>query len=164
MNGCEECIVYCIHHNLNETEECPVCGKKSLVWKQGDFGTPHLECLECEYIIAVDLNTPCEMDPVFRKKITIFINPQSELPDKNELIILAKDFGMNTLQMYKSLKAGFSLDMTPDKLDKVILSLKSMGVGYRVDGFENLREKYPFYRECGYPYSAMHICKVNDNT
>lgn len=54
--------------------------------------------------------------------------------------------------------------MLPDKLDKVILKLKAIGIEYRVDGFAKLREKYPFYRECGYPYSAMQICKINDNT
>ncbi len=66
---------------------------------------------------------------MFRKKVTLFIDPQTELPDK---------------------------------LDKVIPDLKTVGVEYRVDGFEDLRGKYPFYRECGYPYSAMKICRQND--
>ena len=43
-----------------------------------------------------------------------------------------------------------------------IMSLRSIGVDCRVDGFEDLRKKYPFYRECGYPYSAMQICTQND--
>ncbi len=49
------------------------------------------------------------------------------------------------------------------KLNTVILNLKSISVEYRVDTFENLREKYPFYREYGYPYSAMQICKQNED-
>ena len=44
MNGCKECIVYQIRHNMCEGEECPGCGKKTLVWKQSEFGTPHIEC------------------------------------------------------------------------------------------------------------------------
>lgn len=162
MNGCEECVVYQLRHNLNEADECPGCGKKTLVWKQGEFGTPHMECLECSYIIGVDLNTPCELDPVFHKKVTVFIDSQMELPDKEAIMTLVKDFGMNTLQMRKCLKEGFTVEMLPDKLDMAIMSLRSIGVDCRVDGFEDLREKYPFYRECGYPYSAMQICTQND--
>lgn len=162
MNGCEGCVVYGLRHNMTETEECPGCGKKTLVWKQGEFGTPHMECLECSYIIGVDLNTPCELDPIFNKKVTLFIEPQRELPDKELIIVLTKDFGMNILQMHKCLKEGFSVEMLPDKLDKTIISLKTVGVEYRIDGFEDLREKYPYYRECGYPYSAMQIFTKNE--
>lgn len=162
MNGCEGCIVYEIRHDLTEAEECPECGKKTLVWKQEEFGTPHMECLECSYGIGVDLNTPCELDPVFHNDATIFIDPQTVQPDKNTIMMLAKDFGMNAIQMHKGLKEGFSVVMAPDKLDKAIMDLKSIGVEYRVDGFEDLREKYPFYRECGYPYSHMRMCIQND--
>jgi len=136
------------------------------VWKEnsdletGGVWYSHLECLECSYIIGVDLNTPCEMDPILHKKVILFIDPQKELPDKNAMTTLTKDFGMNTLQMRKSLKDGFSIEMFPDKPDKVILKLKAIGIEYRVDGFENLREKYPFYRGCGYPYSANEICVI----
>lgn len=45
--------------------------------------------------------------------------------------------------------------MLPDELGKLVLELKTIGVKYRVDGLENLKEKYPFYRECGYPYSVI---------
>ena len=161
-NGCEGCVIDELRHNLFEADECPGCGKKTLRWKQGEFGTPHLDCSECSYIIAVDLNTPCELDPVFHKKVTLFIDPQKVMPDKNTMMTLAREFGMNALQMHKNLKDGFSVEMFPDKLDKVILQLRTIGMEYRVDAFENLREKYPFYRECGYPYSAMQICKHNE--
>lgn len=162
MNSCEECIVYELRHGLTEAGECPGCGKKTLNWKQGEFGDPYLECAECSFIIGVDLNTPCELDPIFNKKATIFIDSQKKLPDKNAIMILARDFGMNALQMHKCLKEGFTAKMSVDKLDKAIMDLKTIGVEYRVDGFENLRDKYPFYRECGYPYSAMQICIQND--
>lgn len=51
---------------------------------------------------------------------------------------------MNTLQMRKCLKEGFTVEMLPDKLDMAIMSLRSIGVDCRVDGFEDLREKYLF--------------------
>lgn len=31
MNGCEEYIIYELHHKLVEAEECPGCGKKTLL-------------------------------------------------------------------------------------------------------------------------------------
>ena len=49
MNGCEECIVYEIRHNMLEAGECLGCGKKSLSWKQGEYGDPYMECSECRY-------------------------------------------------------------------------------------------------------------------
>ena len=85
MNDCEECIVYQIRHNKCVGEECPGCGKKTLIWKQSDFGTPYMECTECTYAIGVDLNTPCELDPLFSKKVLIVIEPQSELPAKGDV-------------------------------------------------------------------------------
>ncbi len=90
MNGCKECSIYQIRHNMCECEECPGCGKNTLVWKQSEIGTPHMECTECAYTIGVDLNTPCELDPVFNKKLLIVIEPQAELPSKDIIVIMAK--------------------------------------------------------------------------
>ena len=163
MNGCEECIVYEIRHNMLEAGECLGCGKKSMSWKQGKYGNPYMECSECGSTIGVDLNTPCELDHIFKEKVTVFMAPQKELPDKKMIMMLAKDFGMNALQMHKSLKGGFNVELLPYKLESIIRDLLDSGVEYRLEGYVDLREKYPFYRECGYPYSAMRICIANDD-
>ena len=163
MNGCEECIAYRVRHNINKAGKCMRCGKDTLVWKQEKFGALYLECSECSLKIAVDLNTPCEMDPVFQEKVKLIIDPQKEMPNKNDIMSMTKEFEMNILQLAKGLKEGFSIEMEYDKFDKVIIKLKAFGVEYRTDNFVDLREKYPFYRECGYPYSAMQNCINNDN-
>jgi len=162
MNGCEECIIYELHHKLVEAEECPGCGKKTLIWKQSEFGTPHMVCTECTYTIGVDLNTPCELDPVFNKKVLIVIAPQSELPAKDIIVTMAKVFKMNSLQMRTKLIEGFSIEMSIEKMETVIKFLKDNRITYKVEGYEDLRKKYPFYSECGYPYSHMQFYLRND--
>ena len=162
MNDCEECIVYQIRHNKCVGEECPGCGKKTLIWKQSDFGTPHMECTECAYTIGVDLNTPCELDPVFSKKVMIVIEPQSELPAKDVIGTMAKDFEMNSLQMRNYLIEGFSTEMSREKSETVIRFLQDNKIEYKAEGYEDLREKYTFYSECGYPYSHMQFYLRND--
>ena len=162
MYGCEECIVYALNNNLIEPEECPECGKKTLAWKQSEFGTPYMECSACGFSLAVDLNTPCELDHVFHDNIRISMESQTMLPDKNSILMLAKDFGMSTVQMLKCLKEGFSVEMTAEKLDMVIMDLKTVGLEYKIDDSVDLREKYHFYKECGYPYSKMQFCIDND--
>lgn len=163
MNGCTECIVYQIHHNMIEADECPGCGKKTLVWKQSEFGTPHLECPECDYLIAVDLNTPCELDRTFGEKVTIIIEPQAVLPDRNGIIAMAKECGLNAVQMRNRLHEGFSIKMSREKTEKVLKLMQGYHIAYKTEGFLDLRGKYPFYRECGYPYSQMRFCLRIDN-
>ena len=155
MNGCEECIVYQIRHNMCECEECPGCGKNTLVWKQSKIGTPHMECTECAYTIGVDLNTPCELDPVFNKKLLIVIEPQAELPSKDIIVMMAKEFEMNSLQMRNKLIEGFSTEVSREKAEKLISFLQGNKIAYKGEGYLDLREKYTFYTECGYPYSQM---------
>lgn len=162
MNGCEKCIVYELHHNLVEAEECPGCGKKTLIWKQSEFGTPYMECTECAYTIGVDLNTPCEHDPVFSKKVLIVIEPQSELPAKDIIVTMANDLEMNALQMRTKLIEGFSIEMSREKLETVIRFLRDNKISYKVESYEDLRKKYPFYSECRYPYSHMQFYLRND--
>lgn len=162
MNGCEKCIVYELHHNLVEAEECPGCGKKTLIWKQSEFGTPYMECTECAYTIGVDLNTPCEHDSVFSQKVLIVIEPQSELPAKDIIIMMATDFEMNSLQMRRKLIEGFSTEVNREKSEAVIRFLHEYKIAYKTVGYEDLRKKYPFYSECGYPYSHMQFYLRND--
>ena len=164
MNGCEGCIVYEIRHNHTKAGKCMGCGKDTWTWKMEKFGTPYLKCSECSFSAGVDLNTPCEEDPVFHEKLKIFIDPQKELPDKSVIMILAKEFGMNILQMHKSLKEGFSMEMPLEKLIKVTLKLEAFGMEYRMDNFVDPREKYPFYQECGYAYSTMRIYMNKDDS
>ncbi len=157
MNGCEECVVYKLRHNLAEAEDCPGCGKKTLVWKQSELGTPYMECTECTYTLGVDLNTPCELDPEFSKKVVIVIEPQSELPAKEAIVVMAKEFEMNSLQMRSKLMEGFSMELNREKIETAIRVLQEYKIAYKAEGYEDLREKYPFFSECGYPYSHMLI-------
>ena len=140
-----------------ENEECPGCGKETLIWKQSEFGTPHMECSECAYTIGVDLNTPCELDPVFNKKLLIGIEPQAELPSKDIIVTMAKEFEMNSLQIRNKLMEGFSTEVSLKKTETLISFLQDNKIAYKVEDYEDLREKYTFYSECGYPYSQMRF-------
>lgn len=121
-----------------------------------------MECTECTYAIGVDLNTPCELDPLFSKKVLIVIEPQSELPAKDVVVTMAKDFEMNSLQMRNKLIEVFSTEVIREKSETVIRFLQVNKIEYKAEGYEDLREKYTFYSECGYPYSHMQFYLRND--
>ncbi len=67
--SCEDCLAYSIHKKLNEPGRCPNCGKRTREWKQSCSGTFYLFCSNCSDELGVDMNTPCEEDPVFRKNV-----------------------------------------------------------------------------------------------
>ena len=157
MNGCEECIIYMIQHNMCESDECPGCGKQTLIWKLDKYGTPHLECTKCAYVIAVDLNTPCELDPLFDNKVSIVIGPQAKLPSKDIIVEMAKYFEMNAIQMRRKLLEGYSTEVGLERFTTIVSFLQKNQISYKVEDYEDLRLKYPFFTECGYPYSRMRI-------
>lgn len=155
MNGCEECIAYKLHHEMVESEICDSCGKKTLIWKQGDFGTFHLECV-CGCIVAVDLNTPCEMDyEFFEQKPLLIVEPLKKLPENKTILQLSKFFKNNSIEIREKLKEGFSVEVEHTKYDEIVRILDENHITYNFKKLEDPREKYPYYKECRYPYSAM---------
>ena len=153
MNACEECITYQLHHNLLEAEICPVCGQKSFIWKQnGDF---HLECSNCGTLAAVDLNTPCEKDPIFFECTCIQVAPQNTKVTPRAVLDLAKFFHINSVQMRKKLASGFTEDTSSVKIDELEQILRSHMIAYKIIEPNDPREKYTYYRACNYMYSAM---------
>ena len=159
MNYCKECIVYQIQNNLSEPDLCENCGKNTMNWKLGKMGTPHVECSECGYMIAVDLNTPCELDHAFNKKYEIIVESQKELPDAKTLMKLAKFLNSNSLQAREKLENGFSTEMDYYALEKLTHFLFENNIPFIVKGYEDLKEKYSFYKECKYPYSSLRHFK-----
>ena len=157
MNACKECIAYKIHLNEVEPGICMECGKRSMVWKQNDGGSLYLECQECSVSVAVDLNTPCELDPLFQKQCKVIIEPQTKLPDKKTIMMLAKHFQMNTLQMREKLIDGYSVEMGMVLTCRTIRLLDENKITYRLEDWSDPEEKYLYYKECRYPYSTMRV-------
>ena len=155
MNACRECIVYKVHHNQAAASECQNCGKKTLIWKQHGFGTFFLECSSCGSLTAVDLNTPCELDPLFREKTKIMVEPHSKEFDKCIIHDLSKRFCVNSLQMRDMLMKGFAFESEIIKVNDYASLFEHCGLSYRIIESEDPRSKYLFYKQCNYPYSAM---------
>ena len=110
INGCTECIAFKIHNNQAEPEICMDCGQRTLIWKQEDYVTFYLECTNCSTLVAVDLNTPCEQDPIFNQVAHIYISPYQDRIDKRVILDLAKYLHVNSVQMREKLLRGFSID------------------------------------------------------
>ena len=158
MQGCQECLAYLIHHGLVQPDICPECHEKALYWKQSEFGTFFLACTNCSTTIAVDLNTPCEEDPVFHQTLQIVVMPSSVVFNNQKLLELAKVFDVNTIQIYRMLKQGFTMDIQVEKLEETTRLMTGMGIDYRLpQGFCDPRERYYYYKHCRYPYSTMRI-------
>ena len=158
MRTCKDCLAYKIHHNLSEPDICPECHEKTLHWKQNEFGTFSLACSNCSETIAVDLNTPCEEATVFHQTHQIAISPSSAMPDKRKLIEMARLFHVNSAEIYRMFKQGFTIDVRVEKLQEVISFLTDEGIAYRLPpGFIDPRELFFYYKQCHYPYSAMRI-------
>ena len=68
MSSCEDCLAYGIHYKLCKPGKCPHCGERTRSWVQSCAGTFYLVCSNCHDELGVDLNTPCEEDPAFRKE------------------------------------------------------------------------------------------------
>lgn len=157
MDACRECIAYKVHHNTAEPWECPDCNQKTFIWKQNNSGTFYMECSNCGSLAAVDLNTPCEQDPIFWQRSEIVIEPQPEKYSNRVILDLAKHFHINTLQMRKRLMEGYTVEFGVDKIGEYTELFKRNGIAYRIDEPEDPRCKYLYYEKCNYLYSAMQI-------
>ena len=155
MNCCEECIVYQIQNNIAEKELCEDCGNTSMEWKLSEFGTPYLKCSECDSSIAVDLNTPCELDHALHIKYQIVIIPSDTIPNAELLRTISKFLGINILQARKKFIEGYATEMETDKIAGFIDLLQENNIKYKAEDYENPRLKYHFYKECKYPYSKI---------
>lgn len=82
MNGCENCLQYLVRYEKTENDYCPECGSKTLTWKQNSYGIFYMECTSCKSTVAVDLNTPCELDDELNQKVQVKIQPQSLTQEK----------------------------------------------------------------------------------
>lgn len=99
VNGCKDCVIYLTQNNLDSPVICEECGKQAVTWKLDKIGAPYVECSECGYKIAVDMNMPCELDSYFSENVTITIEPLKEALSKDVLLKLAKAFEMNAMQI-----------------------------------------------------------------
>ena len=159
-NGCKECIVYQIMHNEASADFCENCGKNTMEWHQNQEGFLYLECSNCHEKIAVDLNTPCELDSMFRNNPQIRIEPQQTLPDQSLVVALGRLFVLNALNMRKALIEGAVLEVKFDKFADVLALLQDSGIGYSLENCVDYRELYTYYKECKSPYSRMrHFTK-----
>ena len=116
-----------------------------------------VKCSNCDYTAAVDLNTPCEEDhELFRQRITFRIDPGQGKIDKRSIISLAKNFEINSIQMLERLNTGFQFDTRLYDLHKYIRAFQQTGISYSAE-YDDPRQYYPYYHECGYLYSAMNL-------
>lgn len=155
INGCENCIAYLIRYGKSEADPCLECGLKALIWKQNSFGTFYLECSNCGAKVAVDLNTPCELDGLMQEKIKIEIKPQNQLPKKEVIVKVGKCLKLNVLEMRRVLVNGYDFEITHSEFCELVSILKEANIDYVVKQEENPIVKYPLYKECRYPYSPM---------
>ena len=154
-NGCEDCIVYKIHHNQLEPELCPECGHKSLYWKQQKSGSLFLRCSKCCFMAAVDLNTPCENDPIYDEIIKLVLEPQTHKPDNKTILRVAKRLNISGLKMREILVNGCVLSLSANMIDEVSKVFSENNLEYNIISAEDPREKYPYYKQCNYTYSGM---------
>lgn len=157
MDVCKDCIAFKIHHNQTEPLDCPNCNKKTFFWKQDSSGTFYLECTNCGSISAVDLNTPCEQDPLFSQKKKIVVEPLSKEPSNRMVLVFAKRFLVNGLQMREKLVQGFFFESDISKIEEYADLFEYYGIAYRIINPEDPRLKYHYYEKCKYPFSAMKI-------
>ncbi len=155
MSGCNDCIEYKLCHNLLEPVVCDCCGKKALVWKQDDYGTFYLECSNCSALAAVDLNTPCESEELFRQPTKVVIQPFMAKPMNQVILEASKYFHVNAMNMRERLLLGFSVELRGDELEELTAFLQKHNIGYKVIQPDDPREKYTYYKHCRYPYSPM---------
>lgn len=157
INGCEACIAYQVQKGIAKPDLCENCGKQEMSWRQSAAGTLYMECSNCHDTIAVDLNTPCELDPVFGQKVKVTVEPQQRMPEKEAVSGLSKAFKVNALGMVKLLKEGISMEVSINELEVMISLMDRFGVRYSLENYEDCKVKYSFYKDCKYPYSAMRI-------
>jgi len=162
MNGCENCLQYLIEQRKTETEYCTMCGHKTIQWKQNEFGTFQMECTNCNAVVAVDLNTPCELDEELNHNVKLTINPQRLLPDKTIIHKLGKVLHLNALQMKEKLECGYSAEIDHASLNQIINLVKENNLEHIIDYECDMKAKYPLHKECKYPYSPMKAYNISD--
>lgn len=141
MDACKECIAYIIHHNLAKPGVCEDCGHNTMVWKQDRSGTFYLECANCSSLIAVDLNTPCEQDPLFEQQVRLVIEPQTHVLNKRTILDIAKQFHLNVLQMREKLIHGYTIEAESIEVDYLAKVLDRYEIDYRIIRPIDPREK-----------------------
>lgn len=155
MRECKKCIAYQLHHNLLKPMYCKECGETTLNWRQSEYGTFYAECSNCSGIIAVDLNTPCELDPLFEQENRVVVNSLAEPISRQVILDLSKLLHVNVVQMKRMLNYGFSMEVSTERIIEIMELLENNEIQYYVDSPENPLEKYPYFEKCRYPYSAM---------
>ena len=154
INVSEQCLQYTVSSPEPTYDECPFCHKIAMAWVQGKTGTFHLECSKCGEIIAVDLNTPCESDPMFYQPVHISIKPVTEKHEKDYLLRISKHLHLSAIQTRKELMNGCTLDVDIGNLVPLIEALRQLNIEYQLN-IDDPCEKYASYKECKYPYSKM---------
>lgn len=163
MGSCEECIVFQIHHHSSKPSHCKNCGQDTLEWSLIDGRTICLICSNCGNSVLVDLNTPCEIDPIFRKKTIIIVHPQQKLPDHRSLITLSRHFHCNSLQMREKLINGFSFEIPIQDQKEDCCFLEKYDIDKTVISPGDPRIIYTYYKKCNYYWSNMDYCKYEDS-
>ncbi len=151
INACEGCIAYKAQNGKAEKEICGNCLKRTLVWKP-EF---YLECTNCGSTVGVDFNSTCEMDPLFSQNPLLILQPQNEIPANKVILELANILKVNALQMRKNLQEGYSVEIDYSYYDGLTHFLKENHIAHKFNNVVDLRDKYPFYKECKYQYSKM---------
>ena len=159
MDICKSCLEYQIRNDLIESEICPECGQKMLVWKKDNSGCFYSQCSNCPMFVAVDMNTPCELDTRFREDIRLEIYQQETYVANIVIMKLAKILRISAVQTKKAIKEGYTTLISPYEIDEVIRLLDENGISYITNKrFEPMKE-YGFFKECSYPYSRMNEFK-----
>lgn len=77
------------------------------------------------------------------------------MPANEAINELSKAFKVNALGMRKLLTEGTSIEVILNDLEAMISLMDRYDISYKLENYEDCRLKYPFYKECKYPYSAM---------
>lgn len=162
VNGCENCIAYLIRYGKYDADPCHECGQKALIWKQNSFGTFYMQCSNCGAEVAVDLNTPCELDELMSQKVEIELKKQARFPDNNTIIKLGKCLQINAMEMRKRIADGCAFKIEYAKVTELVKILGGTDIDFVIHQNENPIKKYLMYEQCGYPYSPMRVFLEKD--
>lgn len=103
----------------------------------------------------MDLNTPCENDPIFYEISKIVIEPQSHKPDNKTILRLAKHLKISSLKMREILTNGCEIAQSTNVINELSTVFNDNNIEYRIINPQDPRKKYPYYKQCRYPYSGM---------
>ncbi len=114
-----------------------------------------VRCSRCWLMASVELNTPCEGDPIFYESTKLVIDPQKQMPGNRIILHLAKIIQVTGLQMRSMLMDGSILYLEPDKMDVVKEALNANKICCKIIDPQDPRDKYQYYMHCHYSYSGM---------